>query len=225
MVYDALVRCLLPGRCAACGSACATGFCTGCRADLARITGPCAACGLPQPARVCPRLTGAWHLDSVVAPLEYAEPLADYIQALKFAGRRSLGRALAESIVEAVRGAPAGGSVDALVPVPLHRRRFLERGYNQAIEIARPVARALGLDVYVAGIRRLRPTSAQAQLTARQRQANVRRAFSVNRNLTGLNVAIIDDVITTGATVNSLARELKRAGASSVQAWAVARSL
>ncbi len=174
---------------------------------------------------MCPRRIGTWQLDAVVAPLEYAEPIDDYIQALKFAGRRALGRALAEPLVDAVRTRPAGEPVDAIVPVPLHRRRFLERGYNQAVEIARPVAAALGLDLYVAGIRRRRPTPAQTQLTARKRLANVRRAFSVNRKLTGLHVAIVDDVITTGATVNSLARELKRAGASSVHAWAVARSI
>jgi ComF family protein len=166
-----------------------------------------------------------WMLDSVIAPLEYTEPLDGYIQALKFAGRRHLGRALGELLVDAVRATHASRVVDAIVPVPLHRRRFLHRGYNQAVEIARPIAAALGIDFYLAGIRRPRATSAQAQLTAKERQANLRHAFLVSRDLQNLHIAIIDDVITTGATVNALARELMLAGASSVQAWAIARSI
>lgn len=164
-------------------------------------------------------------LDAVVAPLEYRDPVNEHIQALKFAGRRQIGRALGEILVEAVRAIPQGRDVDAVVAVPLHRRRFLERGYNQATEIARPVAATLSVDLYVAGIRRRRATTAQAQLSASERRSNLRRAFRVTRDLSNLNIAIIDDVITTGATVNALARELKRAGASSVQAWAVARSI
>lgn len=164
-------------------------------------------------------------LDAVVAPFEYVEPIDGYIHALKFAGRRHLGRALGEVLVDAVRTAPASHVIDVVVPVPLHRRRFLERGYNQAVEIARAVAAALRIDYYIAGIRRQRTTAAQTLLTASERQTNLRHAFSVKRNLKGLNVAIVDDVITTGATVNALARELKLAGARSVQAWAIARSV
>ncbi len=225
MVYDNLLRRLLAGRCSACGGSSATGFCTGCREDLARVARPCSTCGLPLPTGACPRRTTRWLLEAVVAPFEYVEPIDAHIHALKFAGRRHLGRALAEVLVDAVHAAPAARVIDVVVPVPLHRRRFLERGYNQAVEVARPVAAALRIGCYVAGIRRQRATSAQAQLDASERRANLRHAFSVTRNLKGLNVAIVDDVITTGATVNALARELKLAGARSVQAWAVARSI
>lgn len=225
MVYDYLARRLLPGRCPACGAPSDTGFCTGCRAELVPIEGPCAHCGVPLPVAVCPRQTTAWALDAVVAPLEYVEPLDDFIQALKFAGRRHLGRALGELLAEAVRSRPTTGDVQAIVPVPLHRRRLLARGYNQAVEVARPVAAALNIDLYIAGIRRQRATTAQAQLSATERQTNLRRAFAVTRDLKGLHVAIVDDVITTGATANALARQLSLAGASSVQAWAVARAL
>ncbi len=225
LVYDALLRRLLSGRCTACGMTSTTGFCAGCRADFLHVSRPCADCGLPLPTSACPRETIPWRLDAVVAPLEYVEPLDSYIHALKFAGRRHLGRALGELLAETVRAMPAARIVDVIVPVPLHRRRFLERGYNQAVEIARPVSAALGTDYYVAGLRRQRATSAQAQLNASERRANLRAAFAVNRHLDDLNVAIVDDVITTGATVNALAHELKLAGASSVQAWAVARSI
>lgn len=225
MVYNRFIRGLLAERCPACAGVSAAGFCPGCRADFARVAQPCADCGLPLPTNVCPRQTFRWMLDAVVAPLEYAEPLDRYIQSFKFSGRRYLGRALGELLVDAVRTAHASRFVDAIVPVPLHRQRFLERGYNQAVDVARHVAATLRVDFYVAGIRRQRATAAQAQLTAGERQANLRRAFAVTRDLANLHVAIVDDVITTGATVNALARELKLAGASSVQAWAVARSL
>lgn len=225
MVYDKIVRHLLSACCPACGAASASGFCTGCRDALARIERPCPDCGLPLPPTACPRHTAPWVVDAVVAPLEYAEPVDAHVQALKFAGRRHLGRALGEQLVEAVRAIPSSPSVDALVPVPLHRRRFLERGYNQAVEITRPVAAALRIDFYVAGIRRQRATTAQAKLSANARRANLRHAFRVTRDLRDLHIAVVDDVITTGATVNALARELKRAGAASVQAWAIARSI
>ena len=225
LVYDHVAEVLLPSRCAGCGIASVSGFCGGCRADLARIRRPCQHCGLPLPAALCPRQTASWALDTVVAPLQYAEPLSEYVQALKFAGRRHLGRALGELLVAAVRASPAAGDVDAIVPVPLHRRRFIARGYNQAVEIAHPVAAALSIRLLIAGIRRKRATTAQAQLAATARRANLRRAFAVTRNLEGLHIAIVDDVITTGATVNALARELSLAGARSVQAWAIARSL
>lgn len=225
MVYDSLVRALLGERCPACMGASAMGFCAGCRAELARVARPCRNCGLPLPARACPRQTSRWTLDAVIAPLQYTEPVDGYIHALKFAGRRPLGRALGTLLVETLRATPPSLFAEMIVPVPLHRRRFLERGYNQAVEIARTVAATLKIQYCVAGIRRHRATAAQTQLSARERRANLRNAFSVTRNFAGRHVAIVDDVITTGATVNALARELKLAGARSVQAWAVARAV
>jgi len=224
-VYDYVARKLLPGRCPACGIASAAGFCAACRADLTRVEHPCGRCGLPLPVAVCPRQTASWAFDAVVAPLEYVEPLRAYVRDLKFAGRRNLGQALGDLLAEAVRAAPAGRNVDAIVPVPLHRRRFIARGYNQAVEIARPVATSLHTSLYIAGIKRRRATTPQAQLAATARRANVRHAFAVRRNLKGRHIAIVDDVITTGSTVNALARELLLAGARTVQVWAVARSL
>lgn len=116
-------------------------------------------------------------------------------------------------------------SIDALIAVPLHARRLRERGYNQAFEIARPVARALGLPLLAAGIVRTRSVDPQAQLAAHERVANMRGAFRVRLRLAGRRIALIDDVITTGATLNSLAEALERAGAEHVEGWAVARTL
>ncbi len=136
-----------------------------------------------------------------------------------------MGRALGQMLEDQVRGRAAAAEVDALVPVPLHRKRLLERGFNQAFEIARPVAAGTGLPLLSRGIFRHADTQPQTLLAARDRHANLRGAFRVGRDLQGMHVAIIDDVITTGATVNALAASLRNAGAIEVHAWALARAL
>jgi ComF family protein len=114
--------------------------------------------------------------------------------------------------------------VDALVAVPLHAARMRERGYNQAGEIARALARELALPLLQRGIRRCGTGVSQTSKNARQRRTNVATAFVVDRNVRGLRLAIVDDVVTTGATVNALATALCAAGAANCVAWAVART-
>jgi ComF family protein len=184
------------------------------------VAAPCAACGLARPVARCPRRALAWRVEATVAPFEYAAPLDRYVHALKYRGARNLGRAFGLLLADAVRG----GDVDALVPVPLHARRLRERGYNQATEIARTLGRALGLPVLVGGIARRGRHGPQTGQTAAERVRNVTGAFAVRRNVAGLRIAIVDDVITTGATVNALAAELLAAGAARCDAWTIART-
>jgi ComF family protein len=158
----------------------------------------------------------------VVAPFHYAAPLEHYVHALKYRGARSLGRAFALLLAPALTAVRC--DVDALVPVPLHRARRCERGYNQAREIARPLGRELRLPLLERGIVRRTASAAQTGQSAQQRRASVARSFAVNRNLRGRRIAIVDDVVTTGATVNALAAELMAAGARSCLAVAVART-
>jgi ComF family protein len=190
--------------------------------DLPRIAHPCDGCGLARPVARCPRREAPWAADAVVAPFAYAPPLDHYVVALKYAGERSLGRAFGLLLEPAVR--EACGGVDALVPVPLHGRRLRERGYNQAIEIARPLARALGVPVLLRGVERLPAARSQTGQSARARRASVANAFRVERSLAGLRLAIVDDVLTTGATVNALAGALRAAGAVGCIAVAAART-
>jgi len=225
MVYRKFLRLLIPARCPGCGGAAEYGFCEGCGNEFERVELPCPGCGRVRPVADCPRADGGWSIAGVVAPFRYTEPLQGYVQSLKFAGRRSLGWALGALLASHVAGSPRWRDVNALVAVPLHRKRFIARGYNQAIEIARPVSAALRIPLLVARVARTRATAAQTELLAAQRRANLRGAFTVSRDLAGLHLAIIDDVMTTGATVNALALELARAGAKSVCVWAVARSL
>jgi ComF family protein len=206
--------------CPACAGPTAAGLCAACSSELARVATPCRACGLARPAARCPRLTVAWHVDAVVAPFVYEAPLDGYVRALKYRGARNLGRALGLLLAAEVRG----GDVDALVAVPLHRRRLRERGYNQGVEIARPMSRALGLPLFLSGIERRGAQVPQAGRTAAERLENVAGAFAVGRNLAGRRIAIVDDVFTTGATVNALAAALRAAGAARCVAWVVART-
>jgi ComF family protein len=222
MVYG-LLRRLFVEHCPACGASSAGGFCAVCARELVRVADACPRCGLERPVRHCPRMQTAWDVDAVVAPFSYAAPLDHYLQALKYRGARSLGRAFALLLAPYLSSDRPG--VDALVAVPLHRTRLRERGYNQAQEIARTLAAALGVPPLQRGIARRAATPAQTGQGALERRAGVARAFRVERDdLRGLRIAIVDDVVTTGATVNALAAELKAAGAACCVAFAVART-
>jgi len=223
VVYSRLLDWLLPRICLGCGQPADAAFCIPCRGEITRVERPCARCGLALPVAACPRSTGSWSIDRVFAPYRYVEPMRDYLHALKFGGQRSIGRALGELLAGELRA--AGSRVDALIAVPLHRHRFLERGYNQAVEIARGVSANLAIPLLLSGAVRTRATHAQTDLDSAQRHANLRDAFCATRELTGHRIAIVDDVLTTGATANALGHALLRAGAASVEAWTVARSL
>jgi ComF family protein len=209
--------------CASCAGFATRGFCGGCERDLVRVPNPCRTCALAQPVALCPRHYGGWLLERVVAPFAYEPPLDEYIQALKYRAERNLGRALALLLADALRR--DFRAVDALVPVPLHPSRLRERGYNQAVEIARTVAAEIEVPMSLRGIRRRRAGTPQSRQTAVERRASMRAAFAVERDFHGATLAIVDDVITTGATANALAAELLAAGAVAVHAWAVARAL
>lgn len=228
-LYSRLVAWLVPPVCALCGAPGADGLdlCAHCTAALPLQQGHCARCGLATAVSVpaCGRcLALPPRFDAVIAPLRYADPADRMIQAFKFRGDLSLGRSLSACVSEAVRqrGDPLPG---LLLPVPLHRARLRERGFNQSLEIARHVGRALGIPVDAHRLRRIRATAAQSGLDRRARRQNVRGAFALDcdRPLPD-RVALVDDVLTTGATVSELARLLKDAGVAHVAVWALARA-
>jgi ComF family protein len=168
-------------------------------------------------------LRADWRLDALRAPFAYGPPLAHHIQGLKYGGQRHLGNALGALLAAEIE--PAAPDVDALVAVPLHRRRLRSRTFNQAAEIAGTVARRLNKRMLFAGIHRIVDTQPQTELDRERRLRGPSRAFRVDRGLNGMRIAIVDDVITTGGTVNALGCTLKAAGATAVEAWSVARSL
>ena len=213
---------LIRETCPSCGGVSGAGFCGVCAADLPRTRDPCPGCGLSRPVARCPRQAAAWKVAAVVAPFAYAPPLDHHIQQLKYGGARSLGKAFGLLLAPELRGACTG--VDALVPVPLHPTRLRERGYNQAIEIAWPLRHAVGAPVLLRGVERRHASPSQTGGSAVQRRASVAAAFRIARSVAGLRIAIVDDVITTGATVNALATALLAAGAARCIAVAVART-
>ncbi len=135
----------------------------------------------------------------------------------RFLEARVLGRLMAERL-RSRDDLPA-----CLIPVPLHRRRLWRRGYNQALELGREIAALTGMRLLPTAARRVRATADQIGMSAVQRRRNVRDAFVVDIDLAGLDVALIDDVMTTGATLGALAQACRRAGAARIEAWSAAR--
>jgi len=230
---DALVAVLFAPSCAACGELLERPtegpVCAMCWRSILPLTPPlCDACGDPLPtwrttslslAR-CPRCRrGRRHVDRARAIGEYDGALKAVIHALKYEGRRSLARPLAALMRE--RAADLVASADCVIPVPLHPSRRRQRGFNQASDLARQ----LGLPVRHA-LRRVRATPTQTGLPAAQRHRNLRGAFALRRfahDVAGRTVLLVDDVSTTGATLEACARALKRAGAREVIALTAAR--
>jgi len=173
----------------------------------------CTAC-----ASALPRAAGE---GAAVAAFEYRFPVDRLVQRFKFAGDLALGHWLALALASRVRDEPRP---DLLVAVPLSRARLRERGFNQSIEIARAVGRELGVPHAPHAVRKVRDTPAQQGLGRRARQANLRNAFRCDLSFAGRRVAIVDDVLTTGATARALSQVLHRAGASQVFVWTVARA-
>ncbi|MDR7070785.1 ComF family protein [Pseudoxanthomonas japonensis] len=151
----------------------------------------------------------------------YGFPLDRLVPRFKFHRDLAAGRLMAGLMTQALASAPRP---DAIVPVPLHSRRLRERGYDQALELARPLASAFGLPLRPDLLQRIRPTTPQSELDASQRQRNVAKAFAVPPRIAlPAHIALVDDVMTTGATLQAAARALLSAGAARVDAWVCAR--
>jgi ComF family protein len=212
---------LFGGNCFLCRGAAADLLCRACEADLPRLAGVrCPRCALDSPrGEVCGRcLSESPHYDATVAALAYEFPADALVHALKFRGELALAGRLGQMLLDRI----APGEVDCAIPVPLSARRLRERGYNHAAEIARYVAPGK-LDLALC--ERSRDTPPQVRLPHAERQRNVRGAFRCTRALAGETVAVVDDVMTTGATLSEIASVLKAAGARRVVNWIVARTL
>ncbi len=228
-LWRALQFAVLPPRCLLCGSRGdgTRDLCAACAAELVRNRLCCPRCALPlqTPAPLCGEcLKRAPPFTAASAPFVYAHPLDLLMTRLKFGHSLAAGRVLSEVWIDALsEGMPAQPS--ALIPVPLHPSRLRERGYNQALELARPLARALGIALRHDVLLRTRATPAQVNLEAKVRRRNLRGAFCIVDNAAlPAHVAVVDDVMTTGTTLRECARVLLRAGVRRVDVWALARA-
>jgi ComF family protein len=222
-VIDALLA-TFPARCILCDAPAAQDWCTSCRRALPGIDAArCPVCAEEVTSTdICGRcLRRPPAYSRVWAAASYAFPLDALIQRMKYAPDVSLVSPLTALLVERVRGQPRP---DVVIGMPLSAQRLRERGFNQANEIARRAARALRLPYLADACRRERHATPQAALPLEERAANVRGAFSAGSSVTGRTVAVVDDVLTTGASLNELAQVLRRAGASDVIGWVLART-
>ena len=198
-------------------------LCAPCDTDLPRHTGKlCNSCALPitEGNRCGACLTHPPAYDHVCAPYTYAFPADALVQGLKYRGMLAIAPLFGGAIASSLGERP-----DAIIPMPLADARLRERGFNQAQEIARHVAKLTGIPLLARACRKVRDTQPQAALPWKERANNVRKAFVCDEDFTGRHVAVVDDVMTTGATLNELARNLKRAGATRVTGLVVARTL
>jgi ComF family protein len=219
---------LYPATCVLCGARGEANrdLCTGCLEDLPRSGSACGRCGLPLPGTsvelpcaACLRDPPAFERTRVL--YDYAPPVDHMIRQLKYAGRLHLARLFGMQLTTLAAGLPAA---DCIMPVPLNAARLRERGFNQAAELARPLARALEVPLDTRSCFRARATTAQASLSRRARRENLKGAFSVRREINARHIVIVDDVMTTGSTVGELAETLKSRGAAEISVLVVARA-
>lgn len=203
-------------------------LCSPCQADLPRLVSACARCAEPLTGNLAMEaLCGQCQINPpafnrCMAMLAYHPPVDHLIQSVKFNNRLELAQLLGH-LMGRWLSRVLDTKPDVLLPVPLHKHRLRERGFNQATEIAKPVARQLGCSLDITSCRRTRTTAPQSELSRKDRINNMRGAFEIMKPVTG-HVAIIDDVMTTGSTAHELAKVLLKAGADSVDVWVCARA-
>jgi len=220
----ALLDLFFPPRCPGCGRV-GDLFCPTCRAAVEPITGPtCRRCGrpLPQDALCDDCRSQASHLDGIIAAVVFAGPVREAIHSLKYGNGRALAAPLAAFMVDAWRRAEL--SADCIVPVPLHASRLAERGYNQSALLARALASAISLPADEKLVTRSKATRQQALLNAAERRENVKDAFLCRATAAGKRIVLVDDVCTTGSTLEACAAALRAAGAARVWALTLARA-
>lgn len=234
----ALLRAVLPAACALCGARSETLLCAPCRRQFfGQAPARCVQCANPLAASGdglgahgrCGRcLARPPAFDATIVAADYAAPVDQLVLQLKFGGRLALAPLFAQLLRDALLAQPAFALPALLCPVPLGPRRLAERGFNQALEIARPLARALGVELHAALLARVRETAAQSRVAPAARAANIGQAFALApaaaAQLRGRHVGLIDDVITSGQTLGELAATLKRHGAARVSNLVFART-
>ena len=230
MVYkfglDAL-QFLLPTSCILCNGSTLNGLCLcpGCLNDLPALSTSCSICALPiGTPGICGKcLQQPPTYDAIASPYLYQSPVSHLIHKLKYGHRFEVARLFAAQMFELSQSTDL--QPDLIVSVPLHRARLRQRGYNQAWELARRLSKLSGIPASHDLCKRTRATPSQTGLTAEQRRHNLRDAFHVTGNVNDLHIAIVDDVMTTGSTLQAIAEVLKQEGATRVSGLVVARAV
>ena len=199
------------------------GLCTGCYEDLPWHNAPqCPQCGLSSNGLVCGScLSEPPDFDAPISLFTYDFPLDAMMQRYKYGSMLNLGYIFGEILSKKVQLT----DIDLIIPMPMHPTRLKERGFNQSLEIAKVITKNHTEKLNNALVQRQRYTPPQASLPLKERVKNIKGVFATSADLTGKRIAIVDDVMTTGASLNELAKTLKKAGAVRVECWVVARTL
>ncbi|MBI5438596.1 MAG: ComF family protein [Nitrosomonadales bacterium] len=212
--------------CVLCGNMSHDGlWCAGCDGAMPYLDAAhCPSCALPTPSgEICGQCIKYPPLfNRTTAVFGYAFPLDKLIQAMKYGEQLALANAFSEKLV---LGIDKSDLPDCIIPMPLHPVKLRERGFNQSLLLAAKAARELDIELLPDACQRVRDTSPQSALPWKERKKNVHNAFRCDMDLTGMHVALVDDVLTTGASLNALAEAAQKRGASKISAWVVARTL
>lgn len=237
--FNGLKNQLLPAACILCGrianQTITIDLCQDCEIMLPRIENPCEQCGIAlertsHASQICGRcLKNPPPFTRTIAIFNYQEPIDMLITKIKFANNLVYSKVLGEVMAkEIVAKLPSQEYPDYIIPVPLHHQRLRARGYNQALELARPIAKKLHLPINYTHCERTRNTEPQTLIMASERVSNLKNAFCINKTPSKIqsinHVAIIDDVVTTGHTVTELSKVLKKFGVGKIQIWCCART-
>lgn len=224
-----LIKFFLPAVCVLChGPAKNNDLCNACSRDLPWLEHVCKRCALPllSAQMQCGKCQHTPpYYTATVALFQYAEPIINMLSKFKFHQQLLYGNLFSHLLIEKLRAYYQNESLPELfIPVPLHASRLRERGYNQALELARPLAKAFKVKLNYVDLIRNRKTMQQSLITENQRQANVRGAFTLTKQLPIKHVALVDDVITTAYTINECSKILKSNGIEKITVLAIART-
>lgn len=224
---------LFPSFCALCTNPAEMGMplCPDCLSRMEFISARCGLCGEPfsgEPAeRLCKDcMTEKPHFEKARAWLKFQEPVTGIVHGFKYQRQFQFLDWMARGLCRLFQKEFAGQKFDMLVPLPMHWQRLMQRGYNQALILARPISQKLKIPLRTGTLVRVRNNPPQVGLTRPARKQNIKKVFAVKnpKMVSGKNILLIDDVITTGATVDEAARVLRKAGAESVSVLALARA-
>lgn len=211
--------------CLLCGASSKDDLCNPCRSQLPQIpVNHCPICLLPVTTPdicgVCLAKPPAY--TRILSALHYTFPVDALIHSFKYQSNFAIAPILANLLIEKIN---ISNPPDFIIPMPLHAMRLRERGFNQAVEIGRYISRKHNINMLLDSCIRVRNTPFQAGLPWKQRKKNIRNAFFCKVDLSGKHVIILDDVMTSGATINELAKVLRQQGAETINGWVVARTL
>ncbi|MFK8066858.1 MAG: ComF family protein [Gammaproteobacteria bacterium] len=222
--------------CVLCGERCnktdtfkSTFLCSACKKDLPIINNPCQVCGMPLSLKSSTKICGSclnnapFYQQSLI-PLQYNFPVTSLVKQLKFNNKFIYSEILSQILLEKIQQG-SSSFPEYIIPVPLHFYRLIKRGFNQSELIAKSLSCQLEIPVDLKCCKRIRNTPHQTGFTINERNKNIRNAFSVNGTFSAKHIAIVDDVVTTGSTVNELARMFQKSGVEKIEIWAAARTI